>query len=147
MSDMTGVDKEGPSPPTHTVLASGRYGTVNWTVCKELWDILPGAKRKLACDLSTRLIDPFFVKLVEDLLIRVELQTTVAALAADWSFEEIEQECSYGAIVWQVGQGVWDMMPADRRDNLILLMQEAIHRFFHRRVEDRLINYVAKSLP
>lgn len=105
MSNTTGTGQDGPPPPTHIVVASGRYGTVNWTVCKELWDILPTAKRERALDASARIIDPFFVKLVENLLARIDLQTEVAALVADWSFEEIEQGCTYGAVVWQVSQG------------------------------------------
>jgi hypothetical protein len=137
----------GPPQPTYIVVASGSYGTVNWSVCKELWDILPTAKREQALDVTARAIDPFFVKLVEDLLRRLDLKAAVAGLARDWSFEAIENDCSYGAVAWQVGQGVWDAMPSDRRENLILLMGEAIHRFFHEEVQAPLTAYATKDIP
>ncbi len=147
MSNTTGTNQSGSPPPTHTVVASGSYGAVNWTVCRELWDILPTAKREQALDASARVIDPFFMKLVEDLLVRLGLNATVVGLARDWSLETIEEDCSYGAVVWQVGQGVWDAIPSDRRENLIRLMQEAIHRFFHQRVQVPLTVYATKNLP
>ena len=147
MSSAIDAGQDGPHPPTYIVVASGQYGAVNWTVCKELWDILPTARRERALDASVGVIDPFFVKLVENLLKRVGLQMEVAALVADWSFHEINEDCTYGAVAWQVGQSVWDMMPDDRRENLILLMQGAIHRFFHEQVQGPLVAYATRDLP
>lgn len=143
----TSTGDGGPAPPTHTVVTSGHYGAVNWTVCKELWDILPADKRVRALDASTGQIDPFFVKLVENLLVRLSIDAKITTLACDWSLETIEADCSFGMVVWQVSQGTWDAMPADRRENLIELMIAAIHRFFHDHVQVPLMRYATRDLP
>lgn len=147
MADTTGIGPNGPPQPTHTVVASGRYGTVNWIVCKELWDILPTGNRERALNASAQVIDPFFIELVNDLLKRLDLDMAVNGLANDWSLETIEADCSYGTVVWQVGQGTWGTMPPDRRENLITVMKVAIHAFFHQRVERPLLVYATKDLP
>lgn len=134
----------GPAT-THVVVATGGYGTVLWTVCRPLWDILPTAKREHVLDAAARVIDPFFVKLVDNLFARLssssELSTPV------WSLQTIEHACSYGSVMWQVSEGVWFSMPADRRENLVLLMRAAIHRFFHQKVQVPLTAYATKDLP
>jgi hypothetical protein len=147
MADTAGIGPNGPPQPTHTVVASGSYGTVLWIVCKPLWDILPTAGRERALDASARVIGPFFVKLVEDLLTRLDLDAAVAGLAGEWSLEVIEEDCSYGVVVWQIGQGAWEAMPLERRANLIALMKTAIHAFFHQRVHEPLLIYAIKNLP
>lgn len=139
---------EGPKAPTYTVTVEGPYGSVNWTVCKALWDILPHKLRIQALDVSgPKVIDPFFSDLTARLLEQVgKGDVAIASLDQTWSFEEIGKDCSYGDVVWQVSQGLWDHIPADSRENLIELVKIRIHEHFHHKVYGPLLVFAYRRL-
>jgi hypothetical protein len=135
-----------PQAATYTVTTSGQFGVVLWTVCQRLWEALPVSQRKAALDASSTVILPYFDGLMERLLRHVgKGDVSTATLNCDWSLETIEHGCEYGSVIWQVGQGLWDNLPADN-GTLRTMTEELIHMFFHRKVHDPLMQFAIRNL-
>lgn len=138
----------GPAQPTYTVEVNGPYGTVLWTVDKGTWDILPVIGRTDALEAAgRRVIDPFFRTLTGNLLVHVGKNSNLAnGLNRESSLEEITAECTFGSVVWQFSQGLWDNLPAGSRVNLLELVEGFMHGFFHEKVQTPLWQYALRKL-
>ena len=146
--DMDGEHTGNPTLSTYTVDVAGPYGSVSWKVSSELWSILPVKVRIDALkSAGPRVIDPFFMGLTTRLLEQVDrTDLQVNQLTPEWSLEEIQRDCTFGTVIWAVGQGLWDALPADSREHLIEMVKALIHERFHLEVEMPLVAYAYRKL-
>ncbi len=135
-------------PVTHVATVRGCFGSVNWNVCNELYSIMPRGKRDGLLDMTAqRVIGPFFETTTDRLLAQVECTIPSSALDSEWSLETAEIGCEHvGQIIWQIGQGLWNALPADQRENLLELIKEVILQFFHTDVHGPLFAHAARKL-
>lgn len=136
----------GPSPPIHSVFTYGPYGTIIWTPSKKLWDVLPSGRRIALLDASKSQFEPHFTHVATNILETVGVPLAVGDLSRESSLEWVEDEkaeaCGLGKLVWQISQGLWDVMPADRRSSLLELHMSLAHVFLHLRIVDPYMAYV-----
>ena len=127
---------DAPKAPTYTVEVTGGYGVVSWTVCPELWGVMPRTKRTAAVDVAgTKEIAPFFEERARKLLEQCgQPSTEVGTLTPEWSMELLEVECCFGTVCWQISQGFWDALPDDQRRALLEVTKTVIHEFFKDRI-------------
>ena len=133
---------------SHVVESEGCFGAVAWTVCNELYAILPRDKRdQLFEGASTRAIIPYFTGLVERLLKQAGSGgITIDTLNTDWSFQTRHVACVFGQVYWQVGQGVWNSLPEDQREELCGIADKLIHDFFGGEVYMPLLTYAYRQM-
>ena len=60
--------------------------------------------------------------------------------------ETLEDECHFGAFIWQISQGLWDALPTDSRTDLLEAAKILIHGFFHEEVQAPLVIYAMRKL-
>lgn len=131
MSDVPSTPADTPGL-THVVTVDGCYGNVAWSVGSHLYSIMPRTKRDGLLDLTgQRVIGPFFVSTSDRLLAQVGCTLASSQLDVEWSFETIEVSCEHiGQVIWSIGQGMWDALPADQRTSLLEYIKEIIMLFF-----------------
>lgn len=150
--DTASAQPVGPSPPIHTVVTVGPYGTVLWTPPRHIWDVLPTSKRVTMLDASKREFDTYFRKVVVLILEAVEIPgLTIDNLNTEVSLEELTDEnaeaCSLGSLVWLVSQGLWDAMGTeDRREGLRSMHMSGIHVFLHKDIVMPYIAYLGRRM-
>lgn len=147
---MDNVPSTSPDTPTpaHVVEVDGCFGTVSWSVCNDLYGIMPRHERDDVLDMTAqRKIRPFFVTTTDRLLTQVGCNNPSASLDPGWSLETIEIGCEHvGQIFWSIGQGLWDALPADQRSTLLAVIRECILFFFHHDILHPLYVYSTKKL-
>lgn len=132
----------------HTVVSEGGFGSVIWTVCEQLYALLPRSKRDRLLDGSAdRVITPYFRGLTERLLKQCGQEgVSIDSLEKSWSFETREISCVFGSVNWQVSQGLWDTIPSDQRDALCQFADQLIHDFFGEEVFVPFMRYAYRQL-
>lgn len=140
-------DPDAPPSPAHTVSVEGPYGSATWRVSAKLYDVLPRDKRDAALSVTGEgRIDPFFKYLCERLLAQAGCSgVSVPSLNPEWSLQTVRVECGFGEVFWSIGQGLWDALPPDQRDNLLEFVQDAIHGFFEQDVLAPLYRYAQRT--
>jgi hypothetical protein len=150
VKELNGVSAHGDDVALsgHTVVAEGCYGTVIWTVCSELYARLPRNKRdQLLSGTVDRVINPYLVGLVGRLLAQAGCEgTSTEMLATEWSLEDRRVSCTFGAVDWQISQGLWDAIPEDQREALYATADMLLHDFFGDDVYVPLMRYAIKQM-
>lgn len=132
----------------YSVVAEGPYGSMTWSVCQDLYALMPRTTRDQLLDGTvSRVINPYLEELVQRLLNQAGCEgVKPASLSTEWSFETREVSCVFGRIIWQVGEGFRDSIPEDQRDALYQLADIALHDFFGQRVFGPLITYAQRQV-
>ncbi len=109
---------------------------------------MPRCERDDVLDLTAqRVIGPFFVTATDRPLSQVGCSKPSSELDPSWCLENLEVGCEHvGQIFWSIGQGLWDALPEDQRDNLLALVRWTILSFFHDCVYEPLYIYSVKGL-
>jgi hypothetical protein len=127
---------------------NGCYGTVLWSVNQQLFAMLPRQDRETVLDITGQdVIGPFFERTTNRLLYQVGYTGPPSSgFCTDSSLETVESGCAYGQVIWQISQGLWDVIPEDQRSVLLEMVTELIHAFFHTDIQHPLQHYALRKL-